>query len=100
MFILLLEYTAPLDAVDRVREAHMVWIREQFEAGRFVASGPKLPRTGGVILARDMPRDELDAVIASDPFTTAGVAAYDVVAFAATTTAADAQALREPAPPA
>ncbi|HET6508773.1 MAG TPA: YciI family protein [Baekduia sp.] len=96
MFLLQLSYIAPLDEVDRVRDAHMAWIAEQYEADRFIASGPKVPRTGGVILARAMPRDELDDVIASDPFTLEGVAAYDVMEFSATTVAAGLESLREP----
>lgn len=97
MFILELSYIAPLDEVDRVRDEHMAWVATQYEAGRFIASGAKVPRTGGVILAKGMPRDELDDVIASDPFTRAGVAAYAIVEFAATTVAEGLESLREPA---
>jgi uncharacterized protein YciI len=93
MYVLSLDYIAPLDEVDRVRDAHMAWIAEQYEARRFLASGPKVPRTGGVILARAMPREELDDVIASDPFTHAGVAAYDVLEFATATLAEGLEAL-------
>jgi uncharacterized protein YciI len=95
VFILSLSYIAPLDEVDRVRDDHMQWIAEHYEAQRFLISGPKVPRTGGVILARAMPRDELDDIIASDPFTREGVAAYDVVEFAAATVAEGLEALRD-----
>jgi uncharacterized protein YciI len=90
-----LSYIVPLDEVERVREEHRAWIAEQYEAGRFVASGPKVPRTGGVILAKAMPRDELDEIIASDPFTREGVAAYGVVEFAAMTVADGLEALKD-----
>jgi uncharacterized protein YciI len=95
MYVLSLNYIVGLDAVDRVRAEHLDWIVEQYAAGRFVVSGPKAPRTGGVILARAMPRDELDDVIASDPFTREGVASYDVLEFTATTTAAGFESLGE-----
>lgn len=95
MYVLTLTYIVPLEEVDRVRDAHMAWIGEQYEAGRFLASGAKVPRNGGVILARQMDRDELDDVIASDPFTREGVAAYDVVEFRATTVAEELGALKE-----
>ena len=42
-----------------------------------------------------MERDELDEVIASDPFTREGVAAYEVVEFRATTVAEELGALKE-----
>lgn len=95
MYVLTLTYIVPLDEVDRVRDAHMEWIAEQYERGRFLASGAKVPRDGGVILARQMERDELDEVIAGDPFTREGVAAYDVIEFRATTVAEDLAALKE-----
>lgn len=95
MFILQLSYIAPLDEVDRVRDEHMAWIAEQYAADRFLVSGPKVPRTGGVILTRPMPRDELDDLIASDPFTREGVAAYDVAEFAPMTVAEGLESLRE-----
>lgn len=95
MYVLTLTYIVPLEDVDRVRDAHMAWIGEQYEVGRFLASGAKVPRDGGVILARQMDRDQLDEVIASDPFTREGVAAYEVVEFRATTVAEELAALKE-----
>jgi uncharacterized protein YciI len=95
MYVLTLTYIVGLDEVDRVRDAHMEWIREQYEAGRFLLSGAKVPRDGGVILARGIERDELDEVIAGDPFTREGVAVYDVVEFRATTVAEGLDVLKE-----
>ncbi|WCB97049.1 hypothetical protein DSM104299_05820 [Baekduia alba] len=95
MFVLSLTYIVDLEEVDRVRDDHLAWISTQYEAGRFIASGPKVPRTGGVILAKAMPRDELDEVIASDPFTREGIATYNVAQFTATTTADELAALQE-----
>jgi uncharacterized protein YciI len=99
VFILELSYIRPLDEVDRVRDEHMAWVATQYAAGRFLASGAKIPRTGGVVLAKAMPREELEDLIASDPFVGAGVVAYSVIEFAATTVADGLEALREsPAP--
>lgn len=95
MYVLTLSYLVGLEEVDRVRDAHMAWIAEQYEAGRFLMSGPRVPRDGGLILARAMPRDELDEVIASDPFTREGVAAYEVIEFRATTVTEALGALKE-----
>lgn len=95
MFILELSYIAPLDEVDRVRDEHMAWIAAQYADGAFVVSGPKVPRTGGIIIAKGMPRDALDAIVASDPFTREGVATYDVTEFAAMTVSDGLESLRE-----
>jgi uncharacterized protein YciI len=95
MFIMSLTYTAEPSEVDAVRGAHMDWIREQFAAGHFVASGAKIPRDGGVILAHGLSHAEVVALAAADPFTTAGVCTYEITEFRATTVADQYAALRE-----
>ena len=80
-FVVLLSYVAPLDAVDALLPEHRLWLSEQFASGRFLASGPQVPREGGVVIARAESREELLAVIATDPFHRAGIATYSVVEF-------------------
>lgn len=84
MFAVLLEYMQPLDAVDRLKDQHIAFLKAQYEKGHFLVSGPRCPRTGGFILAGDMSRQELDAILAQDPFYRERVAAYQVIEFAAT----------------
>ena len=81
MFVLLLSYTKPVEEVDAHMRDHMAWLRRQYKAGRFVVSGRRVPRTGGVILAHGDDRDEIEALAASDPFVTGGVATVEVVQF-------------------
>lgn len=86
MFILSLTYIAPLDAADKHMEAHMAWVKAGYDQGLFLASGRKIPRTGGVILAHGE-RAELEAMCAADPFTVHGIADYQITELAFTTTA-------------
>ncbi|MEV7072221.1 YciI family protein [Streptomyces sp. NPDC091972] len=95
MFVLELTYTAPLDAVDAVLPAHVAWLEEQYERGVFLASGPKNPRDGGVIIAVAEDRARIEEIAAGDPFVTAGVCAYRVTEFAATKTAPALEPYRE-----
>ncbi|MCC9310759.1 YciI family protein [Kitasatospora sp. RB6PN24] len=97
MFIVTLTYTAPLEAVDQLLPEHVAWLEEQYAAGTLLASGRRVPRTGGVLLARAADRAALDEVLASDPFHRARVAEYQVVEFTASMTAPGLEALREPA---
>jgi uncharacterized protein YciI len=83
MFVILLRYVAPMELVERHLEAHRDWLRRGYAAGLFVASGPKAPRVGGVILARGL-RAEVEALVAADPFATAGIAMHEVIAFTPT----------------
>ena len=83
MFIVSLTYLAPLAEIDASLEAHRAFLDRHFAAGTFIASGPKIPRTGGVILATAEDRDTLMAVLAEDPFRREGLANYDVIEFSA-----------------
>ena len=60
---------------------------EVYSLGKFVVSGRKVPRTGGVILASCSDREELKRILEEDPFFRAKVAEYDVVEFVPTMTA-------------
>lgn len=95
MFVLELTYTAPLEAVDAVLEAHVAWLDEQYERGAFLASGRKNPRDGGVIIAVAGDRARIEEITAGDPFVTAGVCAYRVTEFVATKTAPALEAYRQ-----
>lgn len=93
MFILSLTYIAPLEDADKHMEAHMAWVKAGYEQGRFIASGRKIPRTGGVVLARG-DRAELEAMCAADPFTIHKIAEYEITEIAFTTVAAGFENLK------
>lgn len=67
MFVLELTYTAPLDAVDALLEAHVAWLNEQFDKGVFLAAGRKVPRDGGIILALVEDRARAEEITARRP---------------------------------
>jgi uncharacterized protein YciI len=79
MFIVLLTYVKPLDEIDRHVSAHREWLKENYARGVFLVSGPRNPRVGGAIIAHGLDRDELEAVLAEDPFRQAGVATYEII---------------------
>lgn len=93
MFIVDLQYIRPMEEVDAVLEAHVEYLSRQYEAGVFIASGRKVPRTGGVILARAESREHLQAVLAEDPFNDARVALYSITEFSPTMTASGLERL-------
>ena len=94
MFVLLLTYVRPLAEVDALMREHVAWLNEHYDAGRFLVSGRRVPRTGGVILARGDDRAEIEALAASDPFVSGGVATCEVVQFRASQTAPGLDELR------
>ena len=79
MFIIDVTYLVPLETVDAHLPGHIDFLNEQMAAGVFMASGRKVPRVGGVILARGVTRETLLALLERDPFKVHGVAEYRVV---------------------
>ena len=78
--VLTLTYTAPLERIDALLPAHRRWLDELYAAGTFLASGPQVPRVGGIILARGG-RADLAALVRDDPFARAGAAEYAIAEF-------------------
>lgn len=78
MFLIDVAYTVPIGEIERLAPAHRAFAAGQYAAGKYLMSGRKLPRTGGFILAAVDSREELDAIIARDPFHLAGVATYAI----------------------
>ncbi|MFD4244359.1 YciI family protein [Streptomyces sp. NPDC058525] len=95
MFVLELTYTAPVEAVEDHMDAHVAWLDGHYAAGVFLASGRKVPRDGGVILAGGVSRAEIENIAAEDPFAVAGVCVYRVTEFIATKTSSDLATVRE-----
>jgi uncharacterized protein YciI len=78
LFIVILEYTAPLTEIDTALEAHRAWVRQGYTDGVFLVSGPQTPRKGGAILAHNIDRAALESRLALDPFHAAGLAKHYV----------------------
>jgi len=83
MFILILKYKVPIEEVDRVTPAHRAYLEQAYQAGKLLVSGPQVPRTGGLIVARVKTREEVDQVIHDDPFYQEKIADYEVIEFQA-----------------
>ena len=81
MFILSLTYQKSLEEVDTHLKAHVAFLETYYSQGIFLASGRKVPRDGGIILALAPSREALEAIIACDPFCTHGIAHYDITEF-------------------
>ncbi|MCX4528977.1 MULTISPECIES: YciI family protein [unclassified Streptomyces] len=95
MFVMELTYIAPIEAVEEQMDAHIAWLDGHYAAGVFLASGRKVPRDGGVVLAGGVSRAEIEKIAADDPFTVAGVCEYRITEFIATKTSADLATVRE-----
>lgn len=76
MYVVYLTYFRPVEEVEALLEPHIQWLDRYFDADVFIAAGRKDPRTGGMVLVKDIDRALLDTILAEDPFV--AVANYDV----------------------
>ena len=81
MFIINLSYVRPVTEVDALLEDHIRYLAPYFANKTFVMSGPKVPRTGGGIIANCASLQEVQCIIAQDPFFIAKVADFEVIEF-------------------
>ncbi|WP_035605290.1 YciI family protein [Edwardsiella tarda] len=73
--------------------AHIDWLNQGDDQGVFLSSGRRIPRNGGVILARSESLEALQARLQRDPFQQHGLARCDIIPFEASRCAATIQGL-------
>jgi len=81
MFIIDLKYIVPLEKLDEHMTAHVKFLHKYYKLNLFLASGRKVPRTGGIILCLAKSRDEVDKIVQEDPFYTKRLAEITVTEF-------------------
>ena len=81
MFVVSIEYKVDLSEVDKLIPEHIEFLDKFYNKGNFLASGRKVPRTGGIILAAVSSKEELNTILSEDPFYKANLATYEVTEF-------------------
>jgi uncharacterized protein YciI len=79
--VAILRYRKPLEDVLKHVDSHRAYLAGLKQEGLLIASGPLVPRNGGMLLLR-VPDDEaqatLDSIRDNDPYTRFGLAQYEV----------------------
>jgi uncharacterized protein YciI len=91
MFVIELVYKADLADIDAHMAAHVRFLKRYYAAGNFLVSGRKIPRDGGIILAVGTSREQIEAIVAEDPFCAHGLADFRIIEFRASQRANDIQ---------
>jgi uncharacterized protein YciI len=89
MFVIELTYKVSLAEIDAMMVAHVRFLKKHYASGIFLVSGRKIPRDGGIILAADTSREQIEAIAAEDPFVVHGLADVRIVEFRASQRASD-----------
>ncbi|WP_064966587.1 YciI family protein [Tenacibaculum ovolyticum] len=81
MFIINITYKTELEKVNQFLNEHIKFLDEQYKLGNFLASGRKVPRTGGIILSKINNKTTLERIIKKDPFNINKLANYELIEF-------------------
>jgi uncharacterized protein YciI len=81
VFIISLHYIVPLEQLDAHMADHVKFLRKYYAKDIFVMSGRKVPRTGGIILARADAPEDIEKIMSEDPFVIHKLAEFTITEF-------------------
>ena len=84
MFLVVLSYKKPIEEIERFLPDHVAYLDKYYECKKFIFSGRRNPRVGGIILMNSDSGDEVNHMIQEDPFHQEGLAEYEVIEFTPT----------------
>lgn len=95
MFIISLNYVKPLNDIDLLIEPHIAFLDKYYANNTFILSGRKIPRTGGIIIARCENQTKLEKILKEDPFYKANAVEHQIIEMQVTKSGDQFKALLE-----
>lgn len=81
MVFISLTYKKPIEEVEKYIKEHIIFLEKYYTLNKFVFSGRKDPRTGGIILVNNVTASEVSEIIKEDPFNKHQIADYEIIEF-------------------
>ena len=81
MFLVVLTYKKPIEDIEQYLPEHILFLDKYYERNKFILSGRRNPRVGGIILVNSDDKEEVDAIIQEDPFNSNELADYEIIEF-------------------
>jgi uncharacterized protein YciI len=67
--------------IDQYLADHRNFLDEGYKNNYFIVSGPRHPRTGGIILSQLKEREQLENILKQDPYAIHHLAEYEIIEF-------------------
>ena len=80
-FLIEIQYTAPFEIIAEILPAHRVFLQGGYDNGLLLCSGPMVPKTGGVVIARASDKAEIEDFFSNDPYLLNNAATYHFIEF-------------------
>lgn len=81
MFLITYTYIKPLEVVDQFLEIHRAFLDQYYQNNCLIASGPKVPRIGAILLSQLNDREQLEKILQADPFVINEIVNYEITEF-------------------
>jgi uncharacterized protein YciI len=75
-FIVEITYTAPFEQLSETVPEHRAFLQTGYDSGWLLCSGPQVPKTGGIVVARAPSLKEIESFFTNDPYQQKGMATY------------------------
>lgn len=79
MFLVTLKFSAKKAKAAQFMDGHNAWIRRGFDDDIFLLTGSLQPAAGGVVLAHNVSRADLETRVKDDPFVAEDVVQAEIV---------------------
>lgn len=79
MFIVMVNYIKPIEIVDEFLKPHNEYLDKYYSNKKFIFSGRRNPRVGGIIVSGVSSSEEIEAIIKEDPFYKHSIAEYEFI---------------------
>jgi len=80
-FLIMINYIVPLEKIDEILPVHRKFLQEGYDKNILLFSGPRNPRTGGIVAARANSIDEIKKIFNNDPYSLNNYATYEIIEF-------------------
>lgn len=81
MFLIDFQFVDVNALTEELTQAHRNHLSSAYEDGELLFGGPKVPRSGGIILSMHKEREKLEALLNADPMVKAQQARYEITEF-------------------
>jgi len=80
-FLVEIEYTAPIEIINMIVDEHRQFLQTGYDKGWLLMSGPKFPKTGGLVICRAPSMEAIQEFFFTDPYQQHNAASYRFVEF-------------------
>jgi uncharacterized protein YciI len=80
-FLIEIQYLVPVEQLAEILPDHRAFLKTGYDKGILLLSGPREPRTGGLVIARSESLTDIQTFFSRDPYLLKNVATHNYIEF-------------------